>query len=76
MASRYHEVYEGWQRDPEGFWAEAAKGIDWTRPFDAVFDANAGVYGRWYRRRRVQHLLEHRRPPRRGRPGGAAGADP
>ena len=25
-ASRYHEVYAQWQRDPEGFWAEAASG--------------------------------------------------
>jgi hypothetical protein len=23
--SRYHEVYARWQRDPEGFWAEAAR---------------------------------------------------
>ena len=30
MNSRYHEVYEGWQRDPEAFWAGAAGGIDWS----------------------------------------------
>jgi propionyl-CoA synthetase len=30
--SRYHEVYARWQRDPEGFWAEAAKQIDWIEP--------------------------------------------
>ena len=29
MASRYHEVYEAWQRDPEAFWAKAALEIDW-----------------------------------------------
>ncbi|WP_245469360.1 acetyl-coenzyme A synthetase N-terminal domain-containing protein, partial [Mesorhizobium sp. M7A.F.Ca.MR.362.00.0.0] len=29
MASRYHEVYEGWKRDPERFWADAAGAIDW-----------------------------------------------
>ena len=27
--SRYFEVYERWKRDPEGFWAEAAREIDW-----------------------------------------------
>ena len=27
-SSRYHEVYARWQRDPEGFWAEAAADID------------------------------------------------
>jgi propionyl-CoA synthetase len=48
MASRYHEVYARWQADPEGFWAEAAGAIDWFKPWDRVFDAEAGVYGRWF----------------------------
>ena len=48
MASRYHDVYAGWMRDPHAFWAEAAKAIEWTRPPKAIFDASAGVYGRWF----------------------------
>ncbi|OQM76256.1 propionyl-CoA synthetase [Manganibacter manganicus] len=48
MASRYQEVYAAWKHDPEAFWAEAAKAIDWDRPFDRVFDPDAGVYGRWF----------------------------
>ncbi|HHZ09016.1 MAG TPA: propionyl-CoA synthetase [Rhizobiales bacterium] len=48
MTSRYHEVYESWKRDPEGFWADAASAIDWFRRWDKVFDADAGVYGRWF----------------------------
>ena len=48
MASRYHEVYDGWKRDPEAFWAEAAKAIDWFAPAEKIFDAAAGVYGRWF----------------------------
>ncbi|MEZ5841378.1 MAG: propionyl-CoA synthetase [Hyphomicrobiales bacterium] len=48
MASRYHEVYAGWKNDPDAFWAEAAKAIDWVKPFDKVFDGEAGVYGRWF----------------------------
>ncbi|BCH29316.1 propionyl-CoA synthetase [Mesorhizobium sp. L-8-10] len=48
MASRYHEVYAGWQSDPEGFWAKAAEDIDWFRRWDKVFDAPAGVYGHWF----------------------------
>ncbi|MCX8567613.1 propionyl-CoA synthetase [Aminobacter sp. MET-1] len=48
MSSRYHEVYDGWTRDPERFWAEAAEAIDWSKPWDKVFDAGAGVYGRWF----------------------------
>ena len=27
MASRYAQVYAGWQADPERFWAEAAGAI-------------------------------------------------
>jgi propionyl-CoA synthetase len=46
--SRYHEVYARWQRDPQGFWAEAAQAIDWIEPPKRVFDPDAGVYGRWF----------------------------
>ena len=46
--SRYHEVYARWQRDPQGFWAEAAREIDWIEPAKQVFDPDAGVYGRWF----------------------------
>ena len=47
-ASRYQEVYARWQRDPEGFWAEAARAIDWYEPPKKIFDASAGIYGRWF----------------------------
>jgi len=47
-SSRYHEVYAHWQRDPEGFWGEAAQEIDWIEPAKRVFDPDAGVYGRWF----------------------------
>src|SRR5215831_2581355 len=46
--SRYPEAYRRWQRDPEGFWAEAAREIDWIEPAGRVFDPDAGVYGRWF----------------------------
>jgi len=46
--SRYHEVYQNWREDPIGFWGEAAKEIDWAKPWDSVFNANAGIYGRWF----------------------------
>ncbi|MEM8743483.1 MAG: acetyl-coenzyme A synthetase N-terminal domain-containing protein, partial [Pseudomonadota bacterium] len=48
MTSRYREVYDGWLKDPDGFWGEAAKGIDWVKPADKVFDPDAGIYGRWF----------------------------
>ena len=32
MASRYHEVYDNWKRDPQAFWAAAAEEIQpWMR---------------------------------------------
>ena len=46
--SRYHDVYARWQRDPEGFWAEAAQAIDWYEKPKTIFDAKAGLYGRWF----------------------------
>ena len=34
--SRYAETYDAWKRDSEGFWAEAAKEIDWVTPWSRV----------------------------------------
>ena len=46
--SRYHDVYARWQRDPQGFWGEAAQQIDWIEQPKKVFDKDAGIYGRWF----------------------------
>ena len=46
--SLYHEVYARSLADPEGFWAEAAKEIDWIEPPKKIFDPSQGVYGRWF----------------------------
>jgi len=46
--SRYHEVYQSWREDPIGFWGDAAKEIDWAKPWDSVFNPDAGIYGRWF----------------------------
>ena len=46
--SRYAAVYSAWRENPEAFWAEAAKAIDWIKPPVRIFDAEAGVYGRWF----------------------------
>jgi len=48
MSSRYAEVYGAWKNNPEAFWAEAAKEIDWIKPPTKIFDKDAGVYGRWF----------------------------
>lgn len=46
--SSYHEIYNGWKSDPEGFWATAAQEIDWITPPRQTFDVSSGVYGRWF----------------------------
>src|SRR5207248_7746572 len=46
--SRYHEVHARSLADPEGFWAEAAREIDWIEPAKKIFDPSMGVYGRWF----------------------------
>jgi len=46
--SRYRDVYARWQRDPEGFWREAAADIDWFEKPVETFDPDAGIYGRWF----------------------------
>ncbi|MEO1120638.1 MAG: propionyl-CoA synthetase [Pseudomonadota bacterium] len=44
----YKDVYEGWKADPEAFWMEAAKAIDWdVPPTKALEDADAPIY-RWF----------------------------
>ena len=44
----YQDVYEGWKNDPERFWMEAAKAIDWiTPPSRALDDSDAPLYG-WF----------------------------
>ena len=44
----YQDVYEGWKNDPERFWMEAAKAIDWIKPPSrALDDSDAPLYG-WF----------------------------
>jgi propionyl-CoA synthetase len=48
MASRYHDVYAQWRKDPMAFWSEAATKVDWFAKPEKIFDETAGVYGRWF----------------------------
>ena len=48
MGSRYRQVYADWCRDPQAFWCEAARAIDWIRPPERIFDPDTGPYGRWF----------------------------
>src|SRR5258707_3467704 len=46
--SRYRQVHARSLADPEGFWGEAAREIDWIEPAKKVFDPSDGTYGRWF----------------------------
>ncbi len=46
--SLYHKVHARSLADPEGFWSEAAKEIDWVESPKKIFDPSQGTYGRWF----------------------------
>ncbi|WP_099826839.1 propionyl-CoA synthetase [Oceaniglobus indicus] len=45
---KYSDIYKSWQDDPEAFWMEQARAIDWDRaPTRALDDSRPPFYG-WY----------------------------
>ncbi|HSN21147.1 MAG TPA: propionate--CoA ligase [Usitatibacter sp.] len=44
----YREFYERSIRDPEGFWAEQAKLVDWHKPFGKVLDYAKPPFRSWF----------------------------
>ena len=48
MAGRYDEIYARSLRDPEGFWGEAAKAVDWIKPWDKVLSYDADGTAQWF----------------------------
>jgi len=44
---RYFDVYEQSIRDPESFWAEEARKLDWSRTWDKVLDWSP-PFARWF----------------------------
>ena len=41
------EIYERAAKDPEGFWAEQAKNLDWFQPWERVLEWNA-PWAKWF----------------------------
>ncbi len=48
MSGELAEFRERSLRDPDAFWAEQARLIDWQRPFDQVCDASVPPFVRWF----------------------------
>ncbi|MDX8351135.1 propionate-CoA ligase PrpE [Cognatiyoonia sp. IB215182] len=44
----YADVYASWQNDPEGFWLEQAKAIDWVKPPSKALDDSKAPLYRWF----------------------------
>ena len=48
MQNAYAEIYRAWLDNPEGYWEQAARAIEWFKAPSAIFDEAGGVYGRWF----------------------------
>ncbi len=48
MTSSHQLIHARSLDDPEAYWADAARAIDWIQPFDRVFDGGSGPFGRWF----------------------------
>jgi propionyl-CoA synthetase len=46
--SDYETAYERSLRDPEGFWAAAAEGISWIKPWKRVLDDDQAPFVHWF----------------------------
>ncbi len=48
MSDSYTDLWKWSLDEPEAFWAEAAEGIDWIRPYDTVLDDSDRPVYRWF----------------------------
>ena len=44
----YQQTYDRWREDPEVFWTQAARAIEWIEPPHAVLDASEAPLYRWF----------------------------
>lgn len=49
----YNAVYQAWKSDPEAFWLEAAKSIDWDKPPSRALNDSRAPFYEWYTDARV-----------------------
>jgi propionyl-CoA synthetase len=48
MAESYQAFYRRSIEQPDAFWAEQARMIDWHRPFESVLDDSRRLFARWF----------------------------
>ena len=67
-AAKYKEMYAASVKDPDAFWAEQAKRIDWIKPFTKVKNtsfAPGNVSIKWFEDGIAQRRRQLRRPASR-----------
>jgi acetyl-CoA synthetase len=45
---RYGSIYEQAERDPEGWWAELAEGLEWSQRWETVLDDSDAPFYKWF----------------------------
>ena len=48
MSGAFEKAYRQSLEDKAGFWAKAAEGIDWSKPWDRVLDESRPPFYRWF----------------------------
>jgi propionyl-CoA synthetase len=48
MSDSYKDQYQQSIENPEQFWAEAASGLEWIKPWDKVLDDSSKPYYEWF----------------------------
>lgn len=48
MGGTYRAFHERSIRNPDGFWAEQAKLVDWNKPYAKVLDYSRPPFARWF----------------------------
>jgi propionyl-CoA synthetase len=48
MANPHETAWRAAREDPEAFWAEAARGLHWFRPWERVLDDRRRPFTRWF----------------------------
>ncbi len=48
MSAKFDTIYRRSIEDPNGFWGEAAGGIDWIQPWERVLDDRKPPFYRWF----------------------------
>jgi acetyl-CoA synthetase len=46
--AEYEALYRRAEADPDGFWTEEARRLDWIRPFSQVLDESKAPFVRWF----------------------------